>query len=347
MPEPTDENDKPVEPLFEAPPAPHPDGALFEKPRAALFEVPPTPHVELSLVPDLAPATPNPRPTGDDQRRRAQSIAQAYCRIRPMATLTQVRAIVLRAIKDGRWTDDEIREAVLYYAGRAWRINADGLEGHLKRSAGHVAGTASRSTPTKKTKAQPRQNPILPQKTAVYRFYDADGVLLYVGKTPAPVERFHEHRDEKPWWKEVTHHSIAWWNTPEQALAKEEFAIKDEWPIYNSTHQPRNSGGYRIPSHIADVILQVVREAVVDKMPEATEEQIGDIVMHVADAFDVQNSDNQIEPTWGMWFGKSQAPMGLEVTDLEEMRRRMGSLRPEIDGSARLKPLADTTEEES
>lgn len=321
MPETTDENDQPGEALFDAPPGPR-----------------------VRLVP--APSVnPDPLPKADDQRRRAELIARAYREIRPLTTIAKVRPIILAAIKGGRWTDEEIRAAVLHFANKAWKINAEGLEGHLKRSAGHVSGTASRSAPKPKGESKPRENPLPPRKTAVYRFYDADRTLLYVGRTPAPVDRFHEHRDTKPWWKEVTHHSIAWWNTPEQALAKEEFAIKDEWPLYNEVHQPRKGSGYRIPSHVADAILQVVRKAVIDEIPEVPDMYVDDVVANVAAAFDVKNSDYPTETTCGMWFGKSQAPANLEVTDLDEMRRRIGSLRPDIDGSARLSHLPELDEE--
>jgi hypothetical protein len=36
---------------------------------------------------------------------------------------------------------------------------------------------------------------------SVYRFYDAAGALLYVGRTARIENRFSEHRQEKSWWR--------------------------------------------------------------------------------------------------------------------------------------------------
>ena len=34
----------------------------------------------------------------------------------------------------------------------------------------------------------------------VYRAYDAEGVLLYVGSSNHPPQRYEYHRQHSPWW---------------------------------------------------------------------------------------------------------------------------------------------------
>ncbi|MFD9247663.1 GIY-YIG nuclease family protein [Streptomyces sp. NPDC059556] len=39
--------------------------------------------------------------------------------------------------------------------------------------------------------------------TAVYRLFDLEETLLYVGISVSPDRRFEEHAKNKPWWNEV------------------------------------------------------------------------------------------------------------------------------------------------
>lgn len=73
-------------------------------------------------------------------------------------------------------------------------------------------------------------------QTAVYRLYDAEDSLLYVGITATPKKRFSEHAASKPWWPRVTRHSINWADSRGQALDEERRAIENEKPLYNSQH---------------------------------------------------------------------------------------------------------------
>ncbi|WP_329616440.1 GIY-YIG nuclease family protein [Streptomyces brevispora] len=72
-----------------------------------------------------------------------------------------------------------------------------------------------------------------PERTALYRLYDADGSLLYVGVTRDPKRRFRDHRGKKRWWGEVSSHSIEWVDIESHALQMEVQAIVMESPKYN------------------------------------------------------------------------------------------------------------------
>jgi hypothetical protein len=69
--------------------------------------------------------------------------------------------------------------------------------------------------------------------TALYRLYDVDGVLLYVGVTFQPTVRMSRHAATQPWWPEVTRKTMTWYSDRFEACDAEEIAIRDEHPRYN------------------------------------------------------------------------------------------------------------------
>jgi hypothetical protein len=71
------------------------------------------------------------------------------------------------------------------------------------------------------------------RRTAVYRFYDARDNLLYVGVAVNPKSRWYGHRDDKPWWPEVTTRTIEWFDDRRAAERAEFEAIQKERPRYN------------------------------------------------------------------------------------------------------------------
>lgn len=74
--------------------------------------------------------------------------------------------------------------------------------------------------------------------TALYRFYDTTGALLYIGITDAPRARWYQHARDKEWWPEVSRRELTWFSTRELAANAEAAAIKAENPPYNHTHSP-------------------------------------------------------------------------------------------------------------
>jgi hypothetical protein len=69
--------------------------------------------------------------------------------------------------------------------------------------------------------------------TTVYRFYDAESLLLYVGVSNSPLTRWNAHL-EKTWWPEVARIAVEHFPTRAEALDAEEEAIADELPLYNA-----------------------------------------------------------------------------------------------------------------
>lgn len=80
--------------------------------------------------------------------------------------------------------------------------------------------------------------------TAVYRLWDADGQLLYVGCSHDPRARYVEHERLQPWWPAVDRYEEIWCDTRKEAEAAERIAIGAEQPAYNSTDA---DGRYQVP----------------------------------------------------------------------------------------------------
>lgn len=73
-------------------------------------------------------------------------------------------------------------------------------------------------------------------RTALYRFYNPSGDLLYVGISVRPWTRWKQHKGQKDWAEEVATQTIEWWPTRAEALVAEKEAIIAEEPLYNVIH---------------------------------------------------------------------------------------------------------------
>lgn len=67
----------------------------------------------------------------------------------------------------------------------------------------------------------------------LYRFWAADGELLYVGITFDPAQRWRQHRRQE-WWPRVTRIAADRFDTWNLALKAESIAHRAERPTYNS-----------------------------------------------------------------------------------------------------------------
>ena len=78
--------------------------------------------------------------------------------------------------------------------------------------------------------------------TDLYRFFDANDRLLYVGISFSAVARASQHRSEKDWWSDVARMDVE--HLPSRAAAEqaERDAIRAESPLHNVVHN--QSAGY-------------------------------------------------------------------------------------------------------
>lgn len=88
-------------------------------------------------------------------------------------------------------------------------------------------------TPRSSPRPAPEQ---LVEPHVLYRFFDAAGLLLYIGMTVSLPQRMAQHGVEKPWWAEVA--SVTVEHFPDRASVHqaEKAAIVVERPRYNVVH---------------------------------------------------------------------------------------------------------------
>lgn len=71
------------------------------------------------------------------------------------------------------------------------------------------------------------------RRTAVYRLYDRNQRLLYVGIAHDTKKRWRQHARDKDWWKQVHWYTAAWHNSRLGAAIEEYCAFRYENPIHN------------------------------------------------------------------------------------------------------------------
>jgi predicted GIY-YIG superfamily endonuclease len=82
----------------------------------------------------------------------------------------------------------------------------------------------------------PRDADAGPERTALYRFFDLDDELLYVGITNNPEKRWNHHRARQAWWPQVARKTLEWFDNRGDAEVAEIEAIRGEIPRHNRAH---------------------------------------------------------------------------------------------------------------
>ena len=70
-------------------------------------------------------------------------------------------------------------------------------------------------------------------RTTLYRLFNAEGDLLYVGITSEGLTRLNQHQREKHWFYEVAEAKLEHFTSRDVALRAEARAISREHPRYN------------------------------------------------------------------------------------------------------------------
>lgn len=76
------------------------------------------------------------------------------------------------------------------------------------------------------------------RRAGLYRLYDAEDRLLYIGIGYSPQARWTVHSKEKNWWPLVARKSVEWYPSWREAKAAETIAITNERPAYNIVSSP-------------------------------------------------------------------------------------------------------------
>lgn len=89
----------------------------------------------------------------------------------------------------------------------------------------------------------------MPEETALYRLYDKDQDLLYVGISNNPQKRWTNHASLKTWWNLVVHKEVQWFTSREAAEKQEREAVERERPRFDATH--RSGGNWRTTPRVS------------------------------------------------------------------------------------------------
>lgn len=73
----------------------------------------------------------------------------------------------------------------------------------------------------------------------LYRFWNADDVLLYIGITGDPATRWGQHGEDKGWWREVSRVTVQHFADRRGLEDAEVAAIRTEHPVHNTLHRVR------------------------------------------------------------------------------------------------------------
>ncbi len=77
--------------------------------------------------------------------------------------------------------------------------------------------------------------------TALYRRFDADRRLLYVGITDDLPKRIRKHERRSAWSVFVEYRSVEWFPSREMAVSAEVAASQREMPLFNQKHATREA----------------------------------------------------------------------------------------------------------
>jgi hypothetical protein len=73
---------------------------------------------------------------------------------------------------------------------------------------------------------------------SLYRYYDADGILIYVGITKRGLARNLEHASRREWWPYVSTQEVEHFAAYGEARDRERELIKERRPPFNIQHNP-------------------------------------------------------------------------------------------------------------
>jgi hypothetical protein len=100
------------------------------------------------------------------------------------------------------------------------------------------------------------------EKTTLYRYFDSEGQLLYVGITKNPFDRQSYHAANQPWWQDVFAATYTHFENRADALKAEAFSIGTELPKYNKQ-------GPVLPAQLRPHLMQIIAMDLQDELHTA------------------------------------------------------------------------------
>lgn len=111
----------------------------------------------------------------------------------------------------------------------------------------------------------------------LYRFYDDQDRLLYVGISNTWHQRFHQHEKEAGWFTHAARCTFTRYPNRDAVMAAETQAILTEFPIYNKQQNPSYESAV---DHFQRVKFAVFGRFTIDELHEPIMEIIWDYLEH-------------------------------------------------------------------
>lgn len=152
-------------------------------------------------------------------------------------------------------------------------------------------------------------------RTALYRFFDGEGQLLYVGITKKLAQRWTYHSKTKPWWPQVDRREVEWHETREDAESAEVEAIRNEDPLHNVTHSRRLRPGR--PEGQSEIDIAASRQFT--KLTKAMNEKIA-----LVDRIGMERARllARVHAETGLSYAKIGALVGLKRPTVQQLVER-------------------------
>lgn len=125
-----------------------------------------------------------------------------------------------------RYTHPTTKKRYRFGKDKAEAVQAARILNNRLRREGHDVRQVSDETP-----AESRRGYV-----ELYRHYDKEGTLLYVGISLNSVARLRKHREEAHWFDDITRIEIERFESKEMAREAEKDAIAEERPLFNIMH---------------------------------------------------------------------------------------------------------------
>lgn len=77
--------------------------------------------------------------------------------------------------------------------------------------------------------------------TCLYRAFNNEGVLLYIGISGDWAKRWRQHLTDHPWYYEVAHLEVKWFASRREAQVAEALALFTEYPLHNGAGTPADA----------------------------------------------------------------------------------------------------------
>ncbi len=93
----------------------------------------------------------------------------------------------------------------------------------------------------------------------LYRFFDSESRLLYIGRTWNPTVRMSQHQRKQPWWADVAHVAIEQFDSDVSVRQAERRAIVAKRPLHNIALNRRYAKSEEQPEPVGICLLPTVR----------------------------------------------------------------------------------------